>query len=299
TDGSREIARDEFPEAELLALPENRHFARGTNAGFERALQDHDCAYVVALNNDTRVDPEWLAALVKPAEDARVGNVASKMLLMDHPDVINAAGLRITRDGAAVDRGWLQKDEGQLDRDVDVFGASGAAALYKREALDTVGLFDEDFVAYLEDVDLAWRIRLAGWECRFAPEAVVYHKFSASSNANSTWKTYASERNRIWNLVQNYPWRYVALAPPWNGVRNVAALRRRAFPGKYPIALGASLRFQEVIQAHLRGRREAYAGLSKALAKRRLRARYRKATAADVGRWLRRYGIGIKDMPVH
>lgn len=299
TDGSREIVRDEFPEAELLALPQNRHFARGTNAGFERALADPECAYAVALNNDTRVDPEWLEALVRAAQDPHVGSVASKMLLMDRPEVLNTAGFYITRDGAAVDRGWLQKDEGQFDRDVDVFGASGGAALYRREALETVGLYDADFVAYLEDVDLAWRIRLAGWEGRFAPNSVVYHKFSASSSPASPWKTYVSERNRIWNLVMNYRWGDVVLAAPWNALRNVAGLRRRAFPEKYPMTWGASLSFHDVVRAHLRGRRDAYTGMSGALAKRRQRAAYRKVSAADVGHWLRRYGIGIKDLPVH
>ncbi len=299
TDGSREIVRDEFPEARLIALPQNLHFARGTNAGIEVALRDSECEFVVPLNNDTRADPEWIASLVRALDGDAVGSVAAKLLLMDHPDVLNSAGLWITRDGAAVDRGWLQKDEGQFDRDSDVFGPSGGAALYRRKALQTVGLFDPDFVAYLEDVDLAWRLRLSGFDGRFAPRAIVYHKHSASSSSNSPWKTYISERNRIWNLVQNYPWRHVVLAPPWNGARNLAALRRRALPNRYPIAFGQSLTFREVVHAHLRGRHEAYAGLGRALEKRRLRQRYRRASAADVGRWLRRYGIGIRDVPVH
>lgn len=299
TDGSRDIVRHEFSEAELVPLPQNLHFARGMNAGFERALQDPECAYLVALNNDTRVERDWLSALVRAAEEPGVASVASKMLLMDRPGILNTAGLRITRDGAAVDRGWFQKDEGQFDRDLDVFGASGGAALYRRDALEAVGLYDGDFIAYLEDLDLAWRLRLAGWEARFAPGSVVYHKFSASSSPTSPWKTYVSERNRIWTLVQNYPWPYVALSPAWNAAKNLAALRRRALPARYPIPWGASLSLREVIEAHLRGRRDAYAGLSRALEKRRRRAATCKVTAADVGRWFRRYGIGIKEMPVH
>ena len=176
TDGSREVVRDEFSETTLIALPQNLHFARGTNAGVETALRDPSCEFVICLNNDTRVDPEWLAALVRAADQSRIGSVAAKLLLMDHPNVLNSTGFWITRDGAAVDRGWLQRDEGQFDREVDVFGPSAGAALYRREALETVGLFDPDFVAYLEDVDLAWRIRLAGFEGRFAPNAIVYHQ---------------------------------------------------------------------------------------------------------------------------
>ena len=298
-DGSRDLVTGEFPEAELLALPENRHFARGTNAGFERAMQDPECRFVVALNNDTRVGREWLAALVRAAADPKVGSVASKMLLMDHPELINSAGFWITRDGAAVDRGWLEKDQGQYDHEADVFGASAGAALYRREALDAVGLFDGDFLAYLEDVDLAWRLRLAGYAARLAPDSVVYHKHSASTAPTSPWKTYLSERNRIWNLVQNYPARYLALGPPWNAAKNVAALRRRAFPQRYPLAFGQSLGFGPVVRAHLQGRREAYAGLGRAWAKRRTRMRTRKVDVATVGSWFRRYGIALRDVPVH
>jgi GT2 family glycosyltransferase len=299
TDGSREIVRDEFPEARLIPMPENLHYARGTNAGMREALGDPRCEFIVPLNNDTHVDREWLANLVQAADGKGVGAVAAKLLLMDHPNVLNGAGLWIMRDGAAVDRGWLEKDEGQFDRDPDVFGGSGGAALYRRDALQTVGLFDEDFVAYLEDVDLAWRLRIGGYAARFAPDAVVYHKHSASSSPNSPWKTYISERNRIWNLVQNYPWRHITLAPPWNTARNVVALRRRVRPERYPITFGQSLPFREVVRAHLRGRIDAYAGLGRALRKRRLRDAYRKVGAADVERWFRRYGIRIRDVPIH
>lgn len=299
TDGSESIVRDEFPDARLIALPGNVHYARGTNAGMQEALGDPRCEFIVPLNNDSRVDPEWLANLVRAADSAGVGAVAAKLLLMDHPDVLNGAGLWITRDGAAVDRGWLEKDQGQFDRDLDVFGASGAAALYRRAALETVGLFDADFVAYLEDVDLAWRIRIGGYRASFAPDAIVYHKHSASSSPNSPWKAYISERNRIWNLVQNYPWRHVTLALPWNAARNIVALRRRIRPGRHPITFGQSLPFHDVVRAHLRGRYDAYAGWRRAVAKRRLREAYRRVNAADVEDWLRRYGIGIRDIPIH
>jgi GT2 family glycosyltransferase len=299
TDGSREIVQDEFPEVRLIALPENLHYARGTNAGIQEALRDPLCEFVCPLNNDTRADPEWLSALVQATHADHIGSAAAKLLLMDHPNVLNGAGIWITRDGAAVDRGWLQRDEGQFDRDPDVFGPSGGAALYRREALETVGLFDADFVAYLEDVDLAWRLRIGGYASRFAPDAIVYHKHSASSSPASPWKTYISERNRIWNLVQNYPWRDIALAPPWNAAKNIVALRRRLRPRRYPISFGESLPFREVLTAHLRGRRAAYAGLSRALHKRRLRRAYRTVDAADVEGWFRRYGIRIRDVPVH
>src|SRR2546428_1885549 len=221
TDGSRDIVRDEFPEVTLVPLPESLHFARGTNAGVREALRDPECAFIGTLNNDTRVDPEWLSELVRMA-GARVGMVASKMVFIDRPNVLNSTGVSIGPDGSAMDRGWNSVDEGQFDQAVDVFGPSAGAALYRRDVLDSVGLFDEDFFAYYEDLDLAWRTRFAGWEARFAPQAIVHHKYSASYGSGNPMKTYLCERNRVWNLVQNYPWRYVTTGIPWNLVRVMA-----------------------------------------------------------------------------
>src|SRR5437867_686119 len=172
TDGSLDIIRDEFSEVTLVPLPENLHFARGTNAGLREALRDPECAFIGTLNNDTRVDPEWLAELVRMA-GARVGMVASKMVFIDRPNILNSTGVSIGPDGSAMDRGWNSVDEGQFDQAVDVFGPSAGAALYRRDVLDSVGLFDEDFFAYYEDLDLAWRTRLGGWEARFAPRALA------------------------------------------------------------------------------------------------------------------------------
>src|SRR6266705_816256 len=190
TDGSRDIIWDEFPEVTLVALPENLHFAHGTNAGLREALRDPECAFIKTLNN--------------------------------HPNILNSTGVSIGPDGSAMDRGWNSVDEGQFDQAVDVFGPSAGAALYRRDVLDSVGLFDEDFFAYYEDLDLAWRTRFAGWEARFAPQAIVHHKYSASYGSANPMKTYLCERNRAWNLVQNYPWRYVSMGIPWNLVRVVA-----------------------------------------------------------------------------
>lgn len=296
TDGSREIVREEFPEATLVGLPENLHFARGTNAGIEEALRDPGSTYVVTLNNDTRVDPEWLAELVRAAAPESVGVVASRIVFMDRPTVLNSTGIAVCRDGSGVDRGWLQRDEGQFDTAVDVFGASAGAALYRREVLETVGLFDPDFVAYYEDLDLAWRARLAGWTARFAPRAVVYHKYSGSTSPRAIWKTYQGERNRIWNLVQNYPWRHVVSSPAWNAARVVAAFSRRLLRGGDAHGPGGP-NLPAYVSAVLRGRIDGYAGLGKALKKRRERSAYRAVDAGTAERWLRTYGVPIRDMP--
>lgn len=292
-DGSREIVAQEFPEVTLVSLPENLHFARGTNVGIRAALQDPECEHVVTLNNDTRADPEWLGELVRAAAGG-VGMVASKLLLMDQPGILNSTGLSIGLDGSGLDRGWNQADEGQYDRSGDVFGPTAGAGLYRRAMLESIGLFDEDFVAYYEDLDLAWRARLAGWQARYAPRSVVFHKFSASHRQGSSLKTYLCERNRIWNLAQNYPWRYAAIGLPWNSARIVAGpvpWSREADPALDRLRNPRRATARAMAQARL----DAYAGLRRALSKRRRRVAMSRADPATVGGWLRRYHVSFKD----
>ena len=293
TDGSRDIVRDEFPEVTLVPLPENLHFARGTNAGLREALRDPECAFIATLNNDTRVDPDWLAELVRMAGD-RVGMVASKMVFIDRPNVLNSTGVSIGPDGSAMDRGWNSVDEGQFDEALDVFGPSAGAALYRKDVLDSVGLFDEDFFAYYEDLDLAWRTRFAGWEARFAPQAIVHHKYSASYGSANPMKTYLCERNRVWNLVQNYPWRYVSMGIPWNLVRVVAGPLPWNGPKLEP-GQPTRGRFGETTAAMARARLDAYAGLPRALAKRREREATTRVDVHTIGRWIRTYRVSMKD----
>jgi GT2 family glycosyltransferase len=293
-DGSRELIQNEFPEVTLVPLPENLHFARGMNAGFREALADPACAFVAALNNDTRIAPDWLAELVRAAEEEGVGMVASKILFMDRPRVLNSAGLSIARDGSAMDRGWNEPDEGQYDDRHGIFGPSAGAALYRREVLKSAGLFDEDFLAYYEDVDLAWRVRLLGWQARFAPQAIVHHKFSASFGQANSLKTYLCERNRIWVLVQNYPWRYAALSTPWNWALVLAGPVPWNGPRKAS-GPGTEKRTGDSAAPMARARIDGYAGIPRALAKRRLRAATSKVDSATIGRWLRSYGVSLRD----
>src|SRR2546426_909616 len=201
------------------------------------------------------------------------------------------------------DRGWNQGDERQIHPQADGVAAAGGARLQPRTPFRPLGLFQPDFGPFLQGLDLAWRARLAGWETRFAPRAVVYHKYSASSSYQSAWKTYQGERNRIWNLVQNYPMQYVAEGIPWNGMRVLAALRRRILPGRdtSPPTTGAGRgpSFAEFASATVRARLDAYAGLRMAFQKRRMRRAYRHVDNRTIGRWLRHYGVPIKSMPVN
>ena len=212
TDGSLELLARAYAEVRVIRLDRNYGFTGACNAGL-RAGQGE---VLVLLNNDTRVEPGWLAALVETAEsDSTVGMCASKMLFADHPDMINSTGISLDPVGIAWDRGGGERDDLQEQKPIEVFGPCGGAALYRRAMLDQIGLFDEDLVAYLEDLDLAWRARLAGWRCLYVPSARVYHVHSGTWVKNSPWKSRLLGRNKVWTIAKNYStdrlWIYLPL----------------------------------------------------------------------------------------
>jgi GT2 family glycosyltransferase len=180
----------------------NRGFSPACNQGIAAATGH----WLVLLNNDTRPEPNWLEMLVNTAESAPdVGMVASKMLRATHPEQIDSAGIAVDWMGIVWD--WRGGEVDQPDETdvVEVFGPCGGAALYSREMLKAVGTFDEDFFAYMEDVDLAWRARLAGWRCLLQPQARVLHDHSATLGHTSPRKRFLLGRNKVWLLVKNYP----------------------------------------------------------------------------------------------
>ena len=203
SDGSVEFIRDNFKDVTIIEQKENLGFAKGNNVALKLARGE----YVAMLNNDAIAEKEWLSELVNAMElNRRIGICASKILFYNNRDIINSTGICIDKAlGFTWDRGFGDKDGDKYREKCMVFGACAAAALYRKDMLDQIGLFDEDFFAYHEDVDLAWRAQLYGWKCIYVPTAIVYHHFSATAGTNSPLKEYFSSRNRIWLIIKNYP----------------------------------------------------------------------------------------------
>jgi GT2 family glycosyltransferase len=201
SDTSVDFVRQHYPEIRLLENNQNLGFA-GPNNQAIRAAQG---GYILTLNNDTEVPPDWLQILVSAAEShPEIGAFASLVVFDDRRHMIDSAGLSVTLAGIG-----CQNRLGEAVRTVcepeEVFGACAAAALYRRELLDDVGLFDEDYFAYYEDVDLAWRARLRGWRTLLVPRAVVYHVHSATGGRASPFKEKLITRNKVWTTLKNYP----------------------------------------------------------------------------------------------
>jgi GT2 family glycosyltransferase len=227
-DGSVAYLREHFPEVHVIANAENRGFAAATNQG----IRANQSKYVATLNNDTEAAPGWLAALVAGMEYAPdVGMCASTLLFAHRPEMINSAGIAVDRTGIAWDRLGGTPVAMLGDEPLEVFGPCAGAALYRRAMLEEIGLFDEDFFAYMEDVDLAWRARAAGWRCLFVPQARVLHHHSATGGEGSPFKSFHLGRNKVWLLLKNYParelWHHVPLVLLYDAAAVLYALIAR------------------------------------------------------------------------
>ncbi len=205
-DGSVPFLKKHYPQVRLIANQENQGFAAANN----QAVRATDSEFVATLNNDTEVEPNWLEELVRAADtaDNRTGAYASKMLFTYRPGMIQSAGIALDRAGIAWDWRGGEEDDPTEQEIVEVFGASAGAALYRRSMLEEIGLFDEVFFAYLEDVDLAWRAQWAGWKALFVPTARVLHFHSGTGKEGSYFKNWHLGRNKVWAIAKNYPWPY-------------------------------------------------------------------------------------------
>jgi hypothetical protein len=242
-----------YPQVRLLRNATNTGFCAGNNQAFAAT----DAPYLALLNNDAAPEPTWLAEMVRAVEsDDRVGLCAPKVLRWDDHAIIDSAGLAVDRSGTAWDvRGGECDDPAEPPAPREVFGASGSACLYRRAMIEDIGGLDDDFFAYLEDADLSWRARLAGWRCLYAPAARVYHRHSATSGEGSPFKSYHLGRNKWWMIVQNYPWPALL----WNLPIVI---------GRDVLAVGYHLLARRDVHP-LRGRLAALAAMGRAVRKRR------------------------------
>lgn len=216
SDGSQAYVRAQFPEVRLLELGENRGFTGACNAGFAAATGD----ILILLNNDTETDPHWLANILDAFDrHPDVGSIATRMMLFDRRDHFHTAGDFVRLDGTPGNRGVWQKDVGQYDQEETVFSACGGAAAYRRTLLEQIGYLDDSYFFSCEDVDLGWRINLAGWRVLYLPTAIVYHKLKATGG--SVTGSYYDGRNFLYLIIKNMPasllrrhWRLI-LAGQW------------------------------------------------------------------------------------
>lgn len=250
-DGSADYVRKEFPSVRIIESKKNLGFAKGNNLGIKEAKGE----LIATLNNDTEVTPRWLEELVRAMNsDEKAGMCASKMLFMKNPEMINSTGICLSRSGTCWDRGIFEPDTGQYESMEEVFGPCAGAALYRKSMLEEIGLFDEDFHAYVEDTDLAFRGRLAGWKCLYILRAIVYHVHGGTGGFETDYFIYYGNRNVLWVAIKNFPKLLFFSSLPWIIGRNIGVI-------PYYILKGHG-------RAVIRAKLDAVKGIPRMLAKR-------------------------------
>lgn len=220
TDGSVDWLKER--QIETIFLKENTGFSGAVNVGIRAA----DTPYVILLNNDTRADEYFVAELVRALEQSpRIFSVSSKMIQMYAPQLMDDAGDMYSVLGWAYQRG-VGQDIRRYRKSRRVFSACAGAAIYRREIFEEIGYFDEMHFAYLEDIDVGYRARIAGYDNIYCPAAVVWHVGSGTSGSKyNSFKVKLAARN---NIYLNY--------------KNMPALQ--LFVNAVPIAVGTFLKYQ-------------------------------------------------------
>lgn len=186
TDDSVSRVREEYPAVRILDNKRNLGFCAANNQGVEMSHGE----LVMFLNQDVELDPTYLAVCVEFLQRYKeAGAAQGKLLRMNFETgekgkIIDSTGIKIFKNGRAVGRGENQTDRGQFEVAQEIFGADGAAAVFRREALESVRVLDEyedeDFFMYKDDIDISWRLRLMGWQIWYLPQARAYHVRTSS-----------------------------------------------------------------------------------------------------------------------
>jgi len=267
TDGSLEIAR-RFPSVRLLAQDSNTGFARGNNLAINAAAAGSE--WIALLNPDAFPEPRWLEECLfsvqrNPLFDifaSKLVNASAPLLLDGAGDAYHVSGL-VWRMGHGIPASALHEYEHE------VFSSCAAAALYRRSALLEVGGFDEDFFCYVEDVDLGFRLRLAGYRCLYVPKSVVHHVGSGTTGGkNSDFSAYYGHRNLVWAFVKDMPDLLFWLFLPLHLVLNLVSIIWLAFRGQGRVVL--------------RAKRDALLGVPKMWRKRQQIQKSRIASISDI-----------------
>ncbi len=213
TDGSADKLALIYPDIELVSHSKNRGYAGGVNPGLQRAIE-LGAQYVAPFNDDATADEKWLEKLIMFLNEHDEYGAAACKVLHAEGKTLDSTGDYLTSWGLPYPRGRGETDRAQYDIPgengvCDIFAASGAASLYRVEALKQVGLFDEDFFAYYEDVDLSFRLQLAGWKVGYVPESRVYHKIGMTSGRIKGFTTLQTLKNQPLVLWKNLPSRYM------------------------------------------------------------------------------------------
>jgi GT2 family glycosyltransferase len=267
TDGSMDIIR-RFPTVRLLLQDQNAGFARGNNLAIEAASETSE--WIALINPDAFAEPGWLEALLTAAERHPVFDMfGSKLVNADDPMLLDGMGDAYHVSGRVWRLGHGTPAQTSVKDVCEVFSPCAAAAFYRRSALLELGGFDEDYFCYVEDVDLGFRLRLAGHRCLYVPQSVAHHVGSGTTGGqHSDFSVYHGHRNLVWTFVKNMPGILFWLLLPLHVLLNLVTLVWFALHGRGGLIW--------------RAKRDALLGLPNMWRKRRHIQRSRVASISEI-----------------
>jgi GT2 family glycosyltransferase len=246
----------------LIRNKENLGFAEGNNVAIREVIKEGKADYILTLNNDTTVEPDFLDELIKCAQEhPKAGSIQPKMILAKWPKYIDSIGLELSKTGFGFNLGAYQNPN-LFNEELEILGPCAGAALYKIEAVKDMMIDDEffnkDFFAYYEDFDVALRLRWARWESWYCPKSIVYHKKGATGGIRSKFTAYYRTRNQTWNLFKNLPLTFIVKNLPLIIFAQIAQIGINLLKGRLFLLLSI-----------LKGRLDGYFGLTKILRKKK------------------------------
>lgn len=202
SDGSYEYMQENYPDIQVVRNEKNIGFSGAVNQGIDMS----DTEYVILLNNDTEVHPDFVGELVKAiSKSDEIFSVSSKMINFHDREVMDDAGDMYSIIGYGFQRG-VGKSSHLYTKPKEVFSACAGAAIYRREAFDIIGKFDLSHFAYMEDMDIGYRAKIYGYKNMYCPTAIVYHIGSGTSGSKyNSFKVRLSARNNIYMVYKNMP----------------------------------------------------------------------------------------------
>ena len=246
----------------LIRNKENLGFAEANNIGIREVIKEGRSEYILTLNNDTTVEPNFLDELIKCAQKhPEAGSIQPKMILAKWPQYIDSIGAELSKTSFDFNLGAYQSSN-LFNQEFEILGPCAGAALYKIEAIKDIMIdnefFDRDFFCYYEDMDVALRLRWAGWKSWYCPKSIVYHKKGGTGGLKNKFTTYYRARNQNWNLFKNLPFVFILKNSPFIFSAQIAQLGINLLKGK--ISLLPTL---------IKGRIDSYLGLATILKKRK------------------------------
>ncbi len=205
-DGSLEFVKKNYPKIILVENKENYGFAKGNNIGYKKAKGE----YILILNNDTVVTPDFLNPLVETfKKDSHIGCLQPQIRLLENKNMLDGVGAFLTSTGFLYHFGYLKvKNRDIYNKRMKIFSAKGACMLLNRKAIEKVGLFDEDFFIFFEETDLCFRLWLAGFTVVYEPESIIYHIGGADTTSSKSYqverRAYLSLRNMFCSYLKNF-----------------------------------------------------------------------------------------------